>query len=107
VRVDEFTYRGDPLRLDYAYQRNGTRGFVQAISLERDASQAKVLAYTAERIRERLRSTEFTAITETAPQEGNERHQFFARLLSDQRIAVVPLAQLEPWVNDLRPQLFH
>jgi Protein of unknown function (DUF3037) len=105
VKIDEFTYPGDPLRLDYAYQRNGTRGFVEALSLERDASQAKVLAYTAERIRERLASTEFTVITETAPQIDNERHQFFARLLGDQQIAVVPLAHLEPWVNDLRAQL--
>jgi Protein of unknown function (DUF3037) len=107
VRVEEFTYRGDPLRLDFAYQRNGTRGFVQALSLERDASQAKVLAYTAERIRQRLASTEFTVVTETVPQADNDRHQFFARLLDDQRIAVVPLAQLGPWVNDLRAGLLH
>ncbi|HVB32859.1 MAG TPA: DUF3037 domain-containing protein [Patescibacteria group bacterium] len=105
VRIDEFTYQGDPLRLDYAYRRNGTRGFVQALSLERDASQAKVLAYTAERIREHLTSTEFTVITETVPQEGNDRHQFFARLLGDQRISVVPLGQLEPWANELRAHL--
>jgi hypothetical protein len=105
VKVEEFTYRGDPLRLDYAYRRNGTRGFVQAISLERDAPQAKELAFTAERIRERLASTEFTVITETAPQADNERHQFFVRLMDDQRITVVPLGQLEPWVNGLRAQL--
>jgi len=107
VKIEEFTYRGDPLRLDYAYRRNGTRGFVQALSLERDASQAKVLAYTAERIRQRLASTEFTVITETAPQEGNERHQFLARILGDQQISMVPLGQLEPWVNDLRAQLLN
>lgn len=105
VRVDEFTCKGDPLRLDYAYRRNGTRGFVQALSLERDAAQAKVLVYTVERIRERLASTEFTVITETSPAVDNERHQFVARLFGDQRIGMVPLAQLEPWVNDLRAQL--
>ena len=32
VRVDEFTYAGDPMRIDYAYRRNGTRGFVQALA---------------------------------------------------------------------------
>src|SRR5260370_4605962 len=36
-----FTYTGDPPRLDYGYRRNGTRGFVQALSLSRDPGQAK------------------------------------------------------------------
>src|SRR5208337_2892806 len=30
VRAEEFTFPGDPMRLDYGYRRNGTRGFVQA-----------------------------------------------------------------------------
>src|SRR5262249_25964317 len=47
VRVEEFTYAGDPLRIDYTYRRNGTRGFVQALPLGRDPGQAKVLAFTA------------------------------------------------------------
>src|SRR5882762_8408817 len=29
VRAAEFTFPGDPMRLDYSYRRNGTRGFVQ------------------------------------------------------------------------------
>jgi hypothetical protein len=105
VRVEEFTFKGDPFRLDYAYRRNGTRGFVQALSLERDAAQAKVLAYTAERIRQRLPSLEFTAITEAPPVAENERHQFVAHLLAEQQIAMVPVARLDPWVNDLRSRL--
>lgn len=105
VRVGEFTYKGDPLRLDYAYRRNGTRGFVQALSLERDTSQAKALAFTSERIRQRLSSVEFTVITEALPVPENERHQFVAHLLGEQRIGIVPVAQLDPWVNDLRAKL--
>src|SRR6267154_6538970 len=30
VRAAEFTFPGDPMRLDYSYRRNGTRGFLQA-----------------------------------------------------------------------------
>jgi len=105
VRVEEFTYKGDPLRLDYSYRRNGTRGFVQALSLDRDAAQAKALAYTAERIRQRIASTEFTVITEAPPAADNDRHQFVAHLLGEQRIGMVPVEQLDPWVNDLRAQL--
>src|ERR1700737_2404923 len=50
VRASEFTFPGDPMRLDYSYRRNGTRGFVQALSVTRAPADAKLLAYTAERI---------------------------------------------------------
>src|ERR1700737_2122476 len=36
VRVEEFTQPGDPLRLDYAYRANGTRGYLHAVALSRD-----------------------------------------------------------------------
>jgi hypothetical protein len=35
VHAAEFTFPGDPMRLDYSYRRNGTRGFVQALSVTR------------------------------------------------------------------------
>jgi len=103
--VDEFTYRGDPMRLDYAYRRNGARGFVHALALARDPAQAKALAFTAERIRSKLGSTEFAAVTETEPRPDNERHQFVVGLLSGQEIQVVPLARLVEYANRLRPDL--
>ncbi|MGA9144001.1 MAG: DUF3037 domain-containing protein, partial [Candidatus Acidiferrales bacterium] len=62
IRVEGFTQPGDPMRLDYGYT-NGVRGYLQAVALGRDTAQAKVLAYTAERIRARLPGAEFTAIT--------------------------------------------
>lgn len=33
VRAAEFTFPGDPMRIDYGYRRNGTRGFVQTLSV--------------------------------------------------------------------------
>ena len=72
LRVDEFTYAGDPLRLDYGYRRNGTRGFVQALSLSRDPGQAKVLAFTADAIRQKLDHSEFVAVTETEPRPAGK-----------------------------------
>jgi DUF3037 family protein len=29
--ISQFTFPGDPLRIDYSYRRNGTRGFVHAL----------------------------------------------------------------------------
>src|SRR2546429_7181782 len=50
VRSSEFTFPGDPMRLDYSHRRNGTRGFIQSLSVTRAPADAKLLAYTAESI---------------------------------------------------------
>ncbi|MGH9748112.1 MAG: DUF3037 domain-containing protein [Candidatus Acidiferrales bacterium] len=104
IRVEEFTQPGDPMRLDYGYT-NGVRGYLQAVALGRDTAQAKVLAYTAERIRARVPGAEFTAITELEPARDNVRHQFMARLFEEQRIAIVPLNRVERFAEDLRARL--
>jgi DUF3037 family protein len=103
VPVEEFTQPGDPLKIDYAYRSNGTRGFIEAISLWRDPAQAKVLAYTAECIRARVATkTEFTAVVEMEPARENPRHQFVARLFEEQHIALVPLNRIEKFAEELR-----
>lgn len=105
VRVEDFTQPGDPLRLDYAYRSNGTRGYLHAVALGRDPAQAKVLAYTAECIRARAANSEFAAITEVEPVRENPRHQFIGRLFEEQHIAVVPLNRVEMFAEALRPRL--
>jgi hypothetical protein len=106
IRVAEFTYTGDPLRVDYAYRRNGTRGFVQALPLGRDPAQAKILAFTADAIRAKLPKTEFLAVTEVAPRpEDNPRHRFVTGLLEERGISVIPLTRLADWAFQLRPTL--
>lgn len=105
IRAEQFTQPGDPMRIDYGYRFNGTRGYVQAFSLARDPSQAKALAYTAECIRARQANSEFAAITETAPLPANPRHQFILRLFDEQKISVVPLAQVEMFADRLRLRL--
>ena len=93
------------MRLDYAYRRNGTRGFVQAVALDRDPAQAKALAFTSERIREKTASVEFTAVSEVKPRADNPRHQFMADLLAGQGIQLVPLPLLEGWARNLGGRL--
>lgn len=105
IRAEQFTQPGDPMRIDYGYRYNGTRGYVQALSLSRDPAQAKVLAYTAECIRARQSHSEFAAITEVAPLQENPRHQFVARLFDEQKISLVPLPQVESFAERLRLRL--
>jgi hypothetical protein len=104
VPVEQFTEQGDPFKFDYAY-RNGVRGYMQAVTLGRDPAQAKVLAYTAGRIRRQLGECEFTAITESEPVADKPRHQFLVRLFAEQDISIVSLNNIERFAEDLRQRL--
>ncbi|HEX4074732.1 MAG TPA: DUF3037 domain-containing protein [Candidatus Acidoferrales bacterium] len=104
VRVEEFTQPGDTMRIDYAYRYNGTRGYLHPVALNRDPTQAKVLAYTAEQIRRQIKA-EFTAITEIEPDANNPRHAFVSRLFEAQAISMVPLNRIERFAEDLRVRL--
>lgn len=106
VRVADFTFPGDPLRLDYSYRRNGTRGFVQGLSVTHSPRDAKELAYTAERMNAKARfATEFAAVTDVPLESGNERHRFVRDTLRDVGIEPVPMEGFAVWVAKLRPML--
>ena len=104
-RVEEFTYPGDTLRLDFAYRANGTRGFAHALTLAGGATQAKVLAFTAEAIRSKLEHTAFAALTEAPPWTGDRQHQFITRLLEDQGIELVSANRIESFASRIKPAM--
>src|SRR6266852_2472831 len=106
VRASEFTFPGDPMRLDYSYRRNGTRGFVQALSVTRAPADAKLLAYTAERISAKATlKTEFAAVTDVAVDAGNDRHRFVRDTLREVGIEPIPMEGFAVWVAKLKPLL--
>ena len=106
VRVADYTFPGDPMRVDFGYRRNGTRGFVQALSATRSPGDAKVLAYTAKRLHEKAHfSWEFTAVTDVALSKENERHRFVTETLRDAGIEPVPMEAFASWVPKLRALL--
>jgi hypothetical protein len=106
VRAEQFTFPGDPMRLDYSYRRNGTRGFVQALSVTRAPADAKLFAYTAERITAKASlKTEFAAITDVALNAGNDRHRFVRDTLRDAGIEPIPMEGFAVWVAKLKPLL--
>jgi len=105
VPVEEFTHPGDPLKLDYGYRYNGTRGYLHAIALDRDVSQSKVLAYTAESIRARVPKSIFTAVTNAEPSPENSRHRFIVETLRAQEISILPLGRIEQFAEELRSRL--
>ena len=106
VRITEFTFPGDPARLDYSYRRNGTRGFVHTLSVTRAPQDAKSLSYNVRHIAEKASyHTEFTAITDVALSRENQRHRFIMDTLREVGVEAVPTEGLAVWVAKLRPSL--
>jgi len=105
IRAADFTFPGDPLRIDFAWRSNGTRGFVQTVALARDPRQAKEFAFTTERIRAQVADCRFTAITETEPRREDVRHQFVAQMFAEQNIEIVPVPRLDDFTSRLRSVL--
>jgi Protein of unknown function (DUF3037) len=106
VRAEQWTLPGDPLRIDYSYRRNGTRGFVHTLSVTRAPGDFKQLAYTAERIhsKEKLK-TEFAAVTDVPLLPGNKRDDFVAAALREVGIEPVAMESFAVWVAKLKPLL--
>jgi Protein of unknown function (DUF3037) len=106
VRVAEFTFPGDPARLDYSYRRNGTRGFVHTLSVTRAPQDAKSLSYNVKHIAEKARyHTEFAAVTDIALNRENDRHRFVLDTLREVGVEPIPMEGLAVWVAKLRPSL--
>ena len=106
VRASQFTFPGDPMRIDYSYRRNGTRGFLHTLSVSRAPGDAKALAYTAEQIAAKAAlKTEFAAITDIELTEQRERNRFVDRTLRDAGIEPVPLSHFSVWLGKLKPMI--
>jgi hypothetical protein len=106
IRASEFTFPGDPMRIDYSYRRNGTRGFIQTLSVSRAPADAKGIAHTFEDIAAKSSlKTEFAAITDIDLKESNDRNRFVDRTLRDAGIEPVPLDHFAVWVAKLKPMV--
>jgi len=106
VHAEEFTFPGDPMRLDFAYRRNGTRGFVQTLSVTRAPAEAKVLAYTAGKIQAKASfASEFTAVTDMRLNEEDLRHRFVRDTLREVGIEAIPVDGFAVWAAKLKPMI--
>ena len=106
INPSGFTFPGDPMRIDFGYRRNGTRGFVYTLPASRAPSEAKNFAYTAERIATKASwKSEFAAVTDVELSDGNIQHCFVRDTLRDAGIEPVPLDHFAVWVANLKPLL--
>jgi len=106
VRIAEFTFPGDPMRIDYSYRRNGTRGYVQTLSVSRSPTDCKLCAYTAARIATRAPfASEFAAVTDIPLLPENERHSFVRDTLRGAGIEPVAMEGFAVWMAKLKPMI--
>jgi hypothetical protein len=93
------------MRLDNGYRRNSMRGFVQSLSVMRAPADAKLVAYTVERIGDKVQSSEFTAVTIVSLLAENERHRFVAETLRDAGVESVPTDGFAVLTVKMRPMI--
>ena len=63
----------------------------------------KSLAYTVERIREKVKTSEFTAVTDVHLIAENERHRFVQETLRDAGVDAVAMEGFAVWAAKMRP----
>ena len=117
ITAADYTRPGDPLKIDCGYRPNGTVRMFQAVSLTGDAEAAKVLAYSAPRLREGVERVEgavleLTAIVEPVralgdDEDGIERYRYGVLSMEEQQIRVLTVSDLgrvaETAQRELRP----
>jgi hypothetical protein len=124
IAASMYTSPGDPMKIDCGYRPNGVIKMFQAVSLDGDVEAAKVLAYSAPRLRDgvaRVESAklELTAVVEPLrsiadedeekhefEEESVERYRFGVETMESQMIRVVTMNDLaraaQTARNDLR-----
>jgi len=105
IAASMYTLPGDPMKIDCGYRPNGVIKMFHAVSLEADVETAKVLAYSAPRLREGVirveqARLELTAVVEplravsVEEDEAVERYRFGIDAMESQDIRVLTMNDL-------------
>jgi hypothetical protein len=119
IAAANYTKPGDPLRIDCGYRPNGVVKMFQAISLESDADDAKLLAFSADSLAAGVKRVEdarleLTAIVEPIgwPEGDNEpseerslRYQYALETLEEHKIRVMTTSDLPQIAQTARREL--
>ncbi|HWY20893.1 MAG TPA: DUF3037 domain-containing protein [Candidatus Acidoferrum sp.] len=99
IAVDQYTHKGDPLKIDCSYQPNGEIKMFQAVSLQTDVDAAKVLAFSYPKIVEGILSVHrasalLTAVVEDDLDRSDEAVLFALATLEQGRIRVAAAGEM-------------
>jgi hypothetical protein len=112
IAASLYTLPGDPMKIDCGYRPNGVLKMFHAVSLDGDVEAAKVLAYTAPRLRDGVvrvegARLELTAVVEplrAVSEEDEDKHEFEDESVERYRFGVETMESQEIRVlttNDL------
>jgi len=112
IAASMYTLPGDSMKIDCGYRPNGVVKMFHAVSLDGDVEAAKVLAYTAPRLRDGVvrvegARLELTAVVEplrAVSDEDEEKHEFEEESVERYRFGVETMESQEIRVlttNDL------
>ncbi len=116
IPASVYTGAGDPMRIDCGYRPNGVIRMFQAVSLEGSVEGAKVLAYTAGRLRDgvfRVENArlELSAVIEPLREVGDggsehtERYRFSVEAMEREQIRVLTIKDLARAAETARSEL--
>jgi hypothetical protein len=108
IAASMYTSPGDPMKLDCGYRPNGVVKILHAVSLDGDVEAAKVLAYSAPRLRDGVvrvegARLELTAVveplralsnSESGDDEDTARYRFGVEAMETQQIRVLTMNDL-------------
>ena len=110
VPVEQYTYPGDPLRIDVAYRPNGIIKMLQALSLESNIDAAKALAFSYPQLvagiaKKEKAETFLTAVVHDDPPRDNPAIDFTLGTLERTGITVAVAAELPIIAEKARQEL--
>ena len=116
IPASQYTKAGDPLKLDCGYRPNGVVRMFQAVSLDGDLEAAKVLAFSADALRDGLQRVEgagldLAAIVEPLRSvtgdggEAEERYRFGVETMEERGLRVLTVSDLVRVAETARREL--
>ena len=116
IAASQYTRAGDPLKLDCGYRPNGVIRMFQAVSLEGDLEAAKVLAFSADKLRAGVgrvenASLDLASIVEplrtlaAESGEAEDRYRFGVETMEEQGLRVLTVNDLGRIAETARREL--
>ena len=110
IAVEQYTHKGDPLKIDCGYRPNGDIKLFQAISLAADANVAKVLAFSYPQIaagilRQENATTQLTAVVEADMNMEDEGVLFAYSILEQSGVKIAGVGQMRQIAEVARKEL--
>lgn len=110
IAAAEYTYKGDPLKIDCGYRPNGVIRMFHAAPLETDTDAAKVLAFSYPELRDGIMraenaKAELTAVVEPTLDRAEETILFAMAVLERGGVGVATTADLPRLAETARVEL--